>query len=198
MNLVAFASLGTLRGVDPEPRAVEACRKRGLSRVDCAAAESLPFPDGSFDAAFLFDVIEHLEDDHAALHEAARVVRPGGSLVLTVPAYMWLWSSHDDSHHHRRRYTKSSIVRSMARSDWRVEYLTYFNAVLLAPIAVARGADRIIRRRGGGRGTRSDYQRTPAALNRILAAPMQLEARAVAHGAQLPAGVSIGLVAGRP
>ena len=69
----------------------------------------MPFADDSFDLAVSLDVIEHLEDDLGALRELRRVVAPGGALLVTVPAYQWLWSGHDEINHHHRRYTRRSL-----------------------------------------------------------------------------------------
>jgi hypothetical protein len=135
-----------------------------------------------------FDVLEHIEDDRGALRELRRVVRPDGALVVTVPAYRWLWSQHDETHHHVRRYTRRALRANAEASGWRTSFATYFNTLLLPPIAVVRAF-----RRGESAG-RSDYELAGGPLNSALSLPMRAEARAIAHGARLPAGVSIGAV----
>lgn len=192
-NLREYGALGDAVGVDPSPRAVAFCRERGLLRVKQAGLEELPFEDGSFDLLLAFDVLEHVEDDHAALAELHRVAVPGARLVVTSPAYRWLWSSHDTSHHHYRRYTRRELVERATRAGWTVEVATYFNTVLLLPIALVRLAERL-----GITRARSDYDLTPGLLNRFLELPMRTEAKLVARGLRLPAGVSVGLLLSRP
>jgi SAM-dependent methyltransferase len=176
-----------LHGVDRAAEAVQFCRQRGLDGVQQSELDHLPFDDGAFDLLLATDVVEHLDDDAGALRELKRVAAPGARLLVTVPAYQWLWSAHDDSHQHRRRYTRPQLVERVHTAGWEPLHATYFNAVLLAPIAAAR-------RLGKGNG-RSDYDRTPAWLNTALEQPMRAEAQLIRRGAQLPAGVSIGLVA---
>jgi hypothetical protein len=106
--------------------------------------------------------------------------------VITVPAYRWLWSAHDDSHHHLRRYTAPWLRARVRGAGWRPLVETYFNSLLLAPIAAVR----LVSRSDG-----SDYERTGPLLNRALTAPMRAEAAAIERGARLPAGVSVGMVA---
>jgi SAM-dependent methyltransferase len=185
-NLAEFARGDTAVGVEFSHAAVELARGRGL---DCrqGVAEKLPFEDGSFDVVTAFDVLEHLSDDRAALREARRVAARGAVLVATVPAYRWLWSQHDVTHNHFRRYTRPQLVAAAASAGWHLELATYFNAVLLPPIAAVR----VFRRDGAAR---SDYNLTGGALDRLLAVPMETEARLIARGVRLPAGVSVGAV----
>ena len=189
-NLVEFASLGDLAGIEPSESAVEFCRRRGLDNVHRAPVEQLPFGDSSFDLVFAFDVLEHLDDDVTGMRELRRVALPGASFVATVPAYRWLWSRHDDTHHHRRRYTRPQLLANARAAGWRPTFATYFNSILLPPIAAVRA----FRRGAADENGTTDYELTSGTLNRALGMPMQLEARAIAHGARLPAGVSIGMV----
>jgi len=188
-NLVEFGALGPASGIDPSPAAVAFCRARGLPDVREGDIEALPFADAGFDLVLATDVLEHVEHDDVAARELRRVTAPGGRLLVTVPAYMWLWSRHDDSHHHLRRYTAPRLRALLEAAGWRPAVQTYFNSLLLPPIAAARMVTR--RRAANGR---SDYVMTPGRLGRVLEAPMRAEAAAIARGARLPAGVSIGMV----
>jgi SAM-dependent methyltransferase len=187
-NLQRYTRLGDAWGVDPSPQAVRFCKERGLDSVREAGLESLPFDDASFDLIAATDVVEHIEAEEQALRELNRVAAPGAAMLLTVPAYMWLWSEEDDNLHHKRRYTKSRLRQAVERCGWETEILTYFNSILLAPIALAKR----LPQRSNGR--KADLERTPAALNGLLSAPMRLEARLIRRGASLPAGVSVGIV----
>jgi SAM-dependent methyltransferase len=192
-NMQEFAALGPVAGVDPSPDAIEFCRRRGIEGVTRGTIEELAFPDGSFDLVVATDVLEHLRDDRAALRELRRVATPGAHLLCTVPAYRWLWSSHDDEHHHFRRYTLRELWAALADGGWRPVVQTYFNSLLLPPIAAVRLAAR--RGRRDVEAARPDLRLTPAALNGLLAQPMRAEAALIARGVRLPAGVSIGVVA---
>jgi SAM-dependent methyltransferase len=188
-NMVELSRLGRVEGVDPSPHAIEFCRRRGLGGVTESELEALPFEDGAFDLILASDVIEHIEDDRAALAELRRVAAPRGRLLVTVPAYQWMWSRFDDEHHHFRRYTVGRLRASMAAAGWAPVVTTHFNALLLAPIAAARMLARV----GVGDGG-AGYELPPPWANRILGAPMRAEARLIAAGGRLPAGVSIGMV----
>jgi SAM-dependent methyltransferase len=189
-NIREYAQLGETAGVDPSPDAVAFCHARGLAQVIRSGVEQLPFEDGAFDLVAATDVLEHIPDDLGAAHELRRVTKPGGSLLITVPAYQWLWSQHDDSHHHQRRYTLRGLRAVLTAAGWRPLVQTYFNSILLAPIAVVRLV--------AGDAQRSDYDLAPRPLNEALYLPMRTEAAFIAHGGRLPAGVSIGMVCSAP
>jgi SAM-dependent methyltransferase len=189
-NLAEYAALGDVVGVDPAPEAIAFCRERGFADVRQAALEDLPFADASFDLICATDVVEHIADDERALRELRRVAAPEGWLLLTVPAYMWLWSRHDDSHEHKRRYTERLLRERVQRAGWAPTVRTYFNAALLAPIAAVRLAGRRREHRDG----RSDYELTRGPLNTVLEWPMRAEARVIERGGRFPAGVSVGML----
>jgi SAM-dependent methyltransferase len=189
-NLAEYGAPGRATGVDPSASAVAFCRARGIEGVTQGAIEELPFGDGSFDLILATDVLEHVERDDRALAELRRVAAPGARLLVTVPAYRWLWSQHDDSHHHLRRYTVGALSERARRAGWEPMLRTYFNTLLLPPIALVR----LLGRRRAPEGGRTDYELTRGVLNRALALPMRAEAALIRRGLRLPAGVSIGMV----
>jgi SAM-dependent methyltransferase len=189
-NLVEFQSLGDARGIDSSPEAIDFCRRRGVGGAIEARLESLPFEDGAFDLILATDVLEHVEDDLVVLRELRRVAAPGGHLLATVPAYRWLWSQHDHAYHHFRRYTFGRLQRVVRAGGWDPVAASYFNTVLLAPIAAVR----VLARRRPVEGGRPDLRLTPRALNGALLAPMRAEAALIERGVRLPVGVSIGMV----
>lgn len=135
-NMVELARLGEVTGIELSPTSVAAARSREVGEVVEGSVEDLPFEDDSFDFAVCLDVIEHLDDDLQTLRELRRVVRPGGRLLVTVPAYPSLWSSHDVVNHHRRRYTRASLLEVANAGGWEAMRTTHFNALLL-PAAMA-------------------------------------------------------------
>ena len=188
-NLIEFGRLGPARGIDPSPQAVEFCRRRGLDNVTEARIEELPFPDASFDVMLACDVIEHVPDDAVALTELRRVAAPGGMLLVTVPAYRWMWSPHDVYMHHYRRYTLRGLRERVRAAGWEPVVDSYFMTAILPVAAAARLTWRAARRDPA-----SDIDRTSPRLNPVLLAPSRWEAAAIARGIRLPAGVSVGMV----
>ncbi|MFA5844063.1 MAG: class I SAM-dependent methyltransferase [Coriobacteriia bacterium] len=176
-------------GIEPDAGARAACETKGLDVRDGTAA-SLPFDERSASAITMLDVMEHLDDDAGALAESARVLAPHGVLVVTVPAMRALWSPHDERNHHRRRYSLSQATGLVESAGFDVVEATYFNTLLLLPVALVRIAQRILRHGG------ASQERMPSpALNRCLYRVFSLERRWLACHA-FPIGVSI-LVVGR-
>lgn len=188
-NMVALAPRGTVTGVELASQSLEVARARAVGPVlPGSLDEPLPFGDGAFDLALALDVLEHVRDDGAALRELARVVAPGGRLLVTVPQYGWLWGEHDVLSHHHRRYTRALLLGRAAAAGFVTERVTAFNAVLLAPIAAARLAQRARRRAQPS----SDLGRTPqGAVNTALESLLRAEAALIRRGRDLPAGVSL-------
>ncbi len=129
-----------VRGVDPAPSALAACRRRGLRSLhEGGAADAASWGALPVDAVTLLDVIEHLDDDVAALRTARTALRPGGHVIVTVPAYQWLWSEHDVLNHHRRRYTVRRLRLAHAAAGLRPLQIGYFNALLFPFAVLQRG-----------------------------------------------------------
>jgi len=143
--LPLLSRYGQVTGLDSEPLALDYCRRRGFHDVHLQADfEARPV----FDLVTLFDVLEHVDDEPGFLAHAARCLKPGGRLAVTVPAFRFLWSGHDDLNQHRRRYTRRCLVDLLERCGFEVERSSYFNT-LLFPAAMFRP---LFRRGGPGRG----------------------------------------------
>jgi SAM-dependent methyltransferase len=187
-NMVELARLGSVTGTDVSERALELARERDVGAAELAPLETLPFDDDSFDLITCLDVIEHIPDDVGALRELQRVVAPGGWLVVTVPAYPWLWGRHDEANHHQRRYTKKTLVAAATSAGWQLERLTHFNALLLPAAAAYRLVERRLNPRGDAP---SELDRTPAWANRALERVLRGEARVLRGGRHIPFGLSL-------
>jgi SAM-dependent methyltransferase len=188
-TLEELVDYGEVHGVELDPDAAEMARGRGRGEVQVGRLEELPWPDRSFDLITCLDVIEHTPDDRATLRELRRVCRPAGWLLVTVPAYQALWSHHDEANHHYRRYSRTMLRSAAGGAGWRVDRMTSFNSLLLAPAAVVRLAQR---RRGRGNGPpKMDLEIGPAWLNGVLEQPLRWEASWLARGRTLPAGLSL-------
>jgi SAM-dependent methyltransferase len=136
-NLEMLSQFGGAEGVDVSDDALEFCRRKGLT-VQKGLAETLPYPDDTFDVTTALDVVEHLDDDVAGLKEMYRVTKKGGRSLIFVPAFMWLWGVQDDVSNHRIRYTKRQIVERLETAGFAVERATYANFTFFAPILGGR------------------------------------------------------------
>ena len=187
---------GPAVGADLSATALGFCRERGRERLAQARGEALPFASRSFSAVTAFGVIEHIDDDRGALLEWARVLRPGGCLVLLTSAYQWLWSGHDVSNHHVRRYVRADIERLLRDAGLQPATVSYANTALFPGIAAVRAVERL--RRGEKRPEpRKDTAEVPASLNRLLTGVLTLEGKVIRRR-RLPFGVSIIAAATRP
>ncbi len=135
-TLAHLADFGQAVGIDTSPQAAAYCRRRQVP-VALASALAMPFPDESFDSVFALDVVEHVKDDVAMLREIRRTLRPGGTVIITVPALPWLWSGHDDINHHQRRYMKAGLEQALRAAGLEPLKTSYYNSFLL-PLAAAR------------------------------------------------------------
>lgn len=186
--MVELAKLGTVTGVELSDTSVQLARQRAVGEVVAGSVLEMPFADDSFDLAVSLDVIEHLSDDLAALREFRRTVAPGGALLVTVPAYQWLWSGHDEINHHHRRYTRRSLQRVAEQAGWKQVRTTYFNSLLL-PVAILL---RVLERFNTNTTESSlDLWIPPEPLNWLLERPLALEAALIGRGGRIPAGLSL-------
>lgn len=172
--------------VDVDPRGLR--RGEGVR----ASALALPFPDATFDVVTAFDVIEHCAPEDRAVYELQRVLRPGGRLLLSVPAYQWAWSDHDVRAGHHRRYTKGRLVAAVERPGLRVLRTTYA-FTLVFPLFVAER----LKRRVAPPGEDAGLPAVPAAVERLLLRLSAWEARLL-RTRDLPFGSSVFLAAEKP
>ncbi len=119
-----------LTGIDISDVAIDRARQKMGDRVSVMDAQKLSFEDQSFDIIIASDVLEHLELEHQALTEWYRVLKPGGTLFVGVPAFMMLWSHHDVVNHHKRRYVPSSLKNALVKAGFSVQSTFFWNCFL--------------------------------------------------------------------
>ena len=191
-NLTALQEVGDTYCVENSPDALRYLEKRGLrSRVVVAALPYLSLPR-QYNAITCLDVLEHVREDNEALGSLFQCLRPGGLLLITVPAYQWLWSEHDAVNHHVRRYSKSELQGKVLRAGFKIERLTYFNTFLF-PLAIIFRIWRKVTR-----APESDFKYRWGILERIFAAVFSSESRLLSLGLNFPFGLSLVCVARRP
>jgi SAM-dependent methyltransferase len=199
-------NLGLLRDVarevyalDLSDRALAYLRERGVEGIGgliAADAQALPVKGGAFDLIWMFNVVEHLEDDRAALGELARGLRPGGWAVVATSASPLLWSDHDVANHHQRRYRAEQLRERISAAGLRVRRMTHANAALFAPTAVVATAHRIRARLWGRPPYEHNVVEVPRQIDRLLRGVLEAEARWLARH-DLPVGVSLFALAER-
>lgn len=193
--LTYLARFGNAEGVDIDTEAIEYCRARGLKQVSQSAADSLPFADDTFDLVTALDVVEHIDDDLGVLREVRRVLRPGGQLLLTVPAYRFLWGRQDEINLHKRRYVAREVRERLQAAGFAVRRLSYMNAILFPAIAAIRLVRHVLPEPAE---LESDFAfPAPRLLNGVLSRVFGTE-RHVLSRFSLPFGVSIMALAQKP
>jgi SAM-dependent methyltransferase len=193
-TLTELEPYGEVFGIELDPEAADVARRRGAGEVRIGRLEELPWDSETFDLITCLDVIEHTADDRITLRELRRVCKPGGWLLVTVPAYPALWSQHDEANHHFRRYGRRTLRAAALDSGWRVRRLTSFNSLLFPPAAAVRVAQRW----RSSSDYKPDLRLGPTWLNSALERPLQLEAGWLARGRTLPVGLSLMAVLENP
>lgn len=194
-NLALLAEFGRVTGLEMSAEAIASARARGLELPGRVTLHQGRCPDDlaglgqRFDLVCLFDVLEHIDNDRAALAALRDCLKPGGRIVISVPAYRWLWSAHDESLHHRRRYRRSELVELCADCGLAVTTSSYFNTMLFPLAAAGRVMDRFL-----GRQQSSGSAVPPAPVNAGLRLVFAFERHFLGR-VPLPFGLSILVVA---
>ena len=176
-------------GIDLAPEAISFCRERGLSNVEQGDIHALPFPDASFDAVICSSVLYHqwVSDIEGAVREMGRVLRPGGLVLVNVPAFAFLHSAHDEAVMTARRFRKPEIRQLLQKQNFRIRRLTYWTTFLF-PLAV------VARTLGGSKMGR-DFETEGASITqRALGVIMAFELRLLRR-ISMPFGVALLAVA---
>lgn len=184
-NLPMLAQFGEVDAIEIDPAARAIAGERLGKPVGDAPLPILPgVPHGAYDLIAVLDVVEHIENDVAALKAMAACLTPGGRILITVPAHPWMWSAHDEVNHHYRRYTKRSLRGAIAAAGLKPERLGYFNTLLFPLAAAARLWGKVTGRED------SDDSPPPPAVNALFERIFRLERHLVGAAPMAP-GLSI-------
>ena len=193
-----LAPYGAVVGADFSPEALQFCTARGvhasLSRAD---VRRLPFADSVFDVVTAMDIIEHIDDDKAAASEIFRVLKPGGRLLVSVPAFQSLWSEHDEALHHYRRYTSPRLKDLFQRVGLSVDKISYTVTSLFPPIWAYRQMSNLLPKRRAAGEKKANLVSFAGPINTALLKLSQWETGLVSR-LNLPFGVSVVCVARKP
>jgi SAM-dependent methyltransferase len=191
-NIEMLARFGKVHAFEPdEPSREYVSARTGVTPAEGYLPNDVPFKSRSFDAVCAFDVVEHVDDDRGAVAALSELVAPGGYLFVTVPAYQWMWSRHDEVHHHKRRYSRARILEIVRAGGLEPIKASYFNALLFPLAAAVRLAKKLARIDS------SDDAMPPALVNGLFRRLFSLEGAWLARH-DLPFGLSIVVIARRP
>ncbi|KTT71751.1 class I SAM-dependent methyltransferase [Sphingomonas endophytica] len=184
-NLPMLAAFGDVDAIEIDPAARAIAGQRLGKPVGDAPLPELPgVPRGHYDLIAVLDVVEHIEDDVAALAAMRECLAPGGKILIAVPAHQWMWSAHDVVNHHHRRYSKKTLLAAIRKAGLTERGLTYFNSLLFPLAAAARVAGRLTGRDD------SDDSPPAAPLNAVFERIFRMERHLVGR-VPMPTGVSI-------
>ena len=192
-NLPLLARFGSVTGLEMDVDAIAfAASKSDIPVLQGSFPDALPTFPARFDVIALLDVLEHLQQDQAALRRLHDLLADDGCVILTVPALPRLWSEHDKRHHHQRRYTRRSLRALLLAAGYEIRHISYFNLWLLPLVGGVRLLKKLL-----PSGSLADDDSLPGAIvNRLLTAVFASEAPLVSRWS-LPLGVSLLAVAVR-
>lgn len=193
LNLEYLQSNGInqVLGLDLSWNALDFSRLRNLSYLVCGDGSKPPFADQSCDFILALDLLEHLEFDREGVLEFARLLKPGGKMIILVPAFQFLWGLQDEVGHHYRRYTSTEIMELISQSNLVVDKLSYINTFLFPLIWMGRIVLRVF---GNRLQITSENDLTPGLLNSLLLKVFRSE-RLFLRYLNFPFGVSIFCIA---
>jgi SAM-dependent methyltransferase len=184
-NLAMLGELGRVDAIEIDPAARAIAGERLGRAIGASPLPALPGVERSaYDLVAVLDVVEHIEDDVAALRAMAECLRPGGKILIAVPAHQWMWSAHDVVNHHHRRYSKRTLRTAIERAGLRAEKLGWFNSLLFPLAATVRLLGRMTGRDD------SDDSPPPPLVNALFERIFRLERHLVGRVPMLP-GVSL-------
>jgi len=185
-NYPSFRDAKRVVSLDISDYALKICKKQCIPNLVKGDAQKMPFKNNTFDVVAAIELIEHLDDDRAALREFFRVLRPGGIVVLTTPAFGWLWSDDDVLAHHKRRYVRKDLIRKVRAAGFDLPFVSYRYFFLFLPTAIFFSVKNLWRKIFKGK-PRNSLEDSPN--NSVLASVMRAENALLTRGTKFPFGV---------
>jgi len=189
-NCVTLSSFGRVYGVDLNSSAIAQARKCDYTKLFLKDVNSLKYRN-YFDAIVAIELIEHIRDDQAAIHHFGRYLKPGGILILTTPAFEFLWSADDDLAMHERRYSRKRIRHIITRSGMKIQVLTYRYFFTFIPASIIFILQKWYK-------PQNSLEYAPKFLNKLLTWIMRIENSMICAGVRFPLGVGFLIVAKKP
>ena len=185
-----------ITGIDISAEGIELCHRQGLADTHVMDAQKIAFGDGEFDVITASDVLEHLADAPGALREWRRLLKPGGVLIVFVPAFQFLWTEHDELNRHFQRFTRPRLCRLLVEAGFAVERSSYWDCAIFIPVVLVRTFRRVFRIKLGS--SAGDMFMPPPLVNRALLDLLRCENWLMKRGVNFPFGVSVMAVARKP
>ncbi len=191
-NLSMLSQFGQVSAIEPNDQARQLASQKGGCEIRRGSLpHDIPFDPQAFDLISALDILEHVPDDVTSLHFLRNYLRPKGWLLITVPAFSFLWSTHDEDHHHKRRYNKTQLQRIVQEAGFSCVVVTYFNSLLFPLAASIRLMKKVL-----GLNELNEQMALPAHINELLTYTFSSE-RYVIRNWPLPVGLSLLLLARR-
>lgn len=181
-----LSQFGELVGLDNSAEALNLASGQGFSKLVLGQAANLPFGNGEFDLVAMLDVLEHIDDTKSVLSECHRALVAKGGLLLTVPAYQWLWSGHDEALGHKRRYRIDRLTTEIAAVGFDVVSKSYIITFLFPAMAAYRITEKIFRHK-----QEESYVIFPEYINAFFIFLLKIEGWLLKSGIRFPFGTSI-------
>jgi 2-polyprenyl-3-methyl-5-hydroxy-6-metoxy-1,4-benzoquinol methylase len=181
-----------VEGIDISSHAIRVARARGILNVREGRGEATGVADDSIDILIAADILEHIADEKAALAEWHRILKPKGTLIIMVPAFMALWSGHDLANEHKRRYRKPQLLSLLSAAGFDVQKSSYWNFTLFLPTALYRIIAKLTQKE-----LKPEAQLfgLPKSINAILLGLLRAENTLLRLGLRFPFGVSVWAIA---
>ncbi|MFH1685461.1 MAG: class I SAM-dependent methyltransferase [Candidatus Micrarchaeota archaeon] len=180
-----------LHGIDLSENAIKLCKSRGLPNVFLMNGEKMKFNNNSFDIVLVSDVLEHIQDDAAAIAESFRILKPSGKLIVFVPAFDFLWSGHDEVLAHHRRYSAKTLNEKLMSAGFLIRRTSYWNFFLFIPTLLLKFIQKFSRK------TTDQLYESNSIVNFILIKLLFFENFLLEH-INFPFGVSVFSIAEKP
>ena len=190
-NLAMLSQFGEVLGAELDEHAAQMAREREIAPVIRGKLpDALPLAEATFQCVTLLDVLEHIEDDRATLVTVNKLLAADGCVLITVPAFPFLWGPHDEAHHHQRRYRAKQLRRLLQDTGFEITTLSYCNTWLFPIAALVRLIRKYLPKGNAG----AELALPIAPVNALLAMLFGSERHLLRH-MKLPFGISLLAVA---